>query len=728
MKLMINKTKITAIILVAVATSIFISACSHWDNFTTYFNTYYNMGRLMNESEDEFDYQSEKERKEPRVFVPKNEFYVPAVPDKGPPPFMRELIISKRKLQPVKIKLDSIEIKGSKVLAKHPKSNYIEGTLFLMAKAYFYKSDWINSQVKCAELIDKFPDGDLSPDAHLLEAKVYLIQRKFLAGKVLLSRCVDIAWQKERYDILSEAFRYEAEVALFENDYDEALRPYRQAIAQSDNGEMQGRWQVDMAALMYRMGRYEDAMYAFAKARQYSPDYATEFESYLYEGICASRIGLMEKSDDIFNDLDDDGKYDEWKGHIQAGRLILTMEMENDSLYRYENNIADSLYGGHPAVLTTYFEKGMSHFGEGDYQNARKYFAKSRSRKSPVFNSSDRLYTLLNEREKRYNYVMPVLELIEDGKILEDSAAAKFTLSLFELGRLEQQLGHDDSAGYYYWKAVEHSPEDDPASARYLYVYAKYIQDTDPVMADSLFEVVVERYINTEYGRDAMRIQGYTSNFVIDTVKELYNSGFKLKKTREYNYAASQWTRVYERYPESDYAPQSIYALGWMFEKDLDRIDTAVHYYQMLMDKYPTSQYAADVKISVEYYYAMLSGDELPAYLKERKQKEYVKRPLKLDDSVLYDQKQFKKKEEDDDFDPFDIFTDPSKVVDGVKKTFTEPINEATKQIQDATDIDKIKENLTPNLELPTLDQNIKLDSGATETVPLPTDTTKTKK
>ena len=86
------------------------------------------------------------------------------------------------------------------------------------------------------------------------------------------------------------------------------------------------------------------------------------------------------------------------------------------------------------------------------------------------------------------------------------------------------------------------------------------------------------------------------------------------------------------------------------------------------------------------------------------------------------------KKEEDDDFDPFDIFTDPSKVVDGVKKTFTEPINEATKQIQDATDIDKIKENLTPNLELPTLDQNIKLDSGATETVPLPTDTTKTKK
>jgi tetratricopeptide (TPR) repeat protein len=725
---MTKRTKIVAIPLILVSAVMIFTACKHWDNFTTYFNAYYNMQRLMKESEEEFDYQSEKERVDPRVFVPANKYYVPAVPEKGPPPFMRDLIISKRKLQPVKIKLDSIEIKGSKILAKHPKSKYIEGTLFLMAKGYFYKADWINSQVKCAELIDKFPDGDLSPDAHLLEAKVYLIQRKFLAGKVLLSRCVDVAWQKERYDILSEAFRYEAEVALFENDHDEALRPYRQAIAQCDDSEVKGRWQVDMAALMYRMGRYEDAMHAFAKARRYSPDYPTEFESLLYEAMCASRIGLFERSQDILEDLEDDGKYDEWKGYTQSGFLVHAMELENDSLYFEEKGKADSLYAGNSAILTTYFERGMNFFAVGDYANARKYFAKSRSRKSPVFHTSERLYNLLNDREKKYTYCMPVLELIDEGKILEDSVASKFTLNLFELGRIEQQLGHNDSAGYYYWQAVLHSPEDDPTSARYLYVYAKYIQETDPVLADSLFELVVEKYTTTEYGRDAMKIQGYTDNFVIDTVRELYRSGFRLKKTHEYNYAANQWTKVYESYPESGYAPQSLYALGWMFEKDLDRIDTAVHYYQLLLDNYPTSSFAADVKISVEYYYALQSGKEMPAYLKDRAQTEYIRKPIILKDSILYDEKTFKKKKKEDDFDPFDIFSDPSKVIDGVKDMISEPIRSAGDQIKNVTDIDKLKQNLDPALELPSFEGNLELDSGKTLPIqPLPQDTTKKK-
>ena len=179
------------------------------------------------------------------------------------PAFMGEFIISKSKLQPVRVKLDSVLIKGSKILSKKSESDYIEGTLYLMAQAYFYRSEWLPCEVKCGELIDIFPTGKKSPDAHLLLAKSLLIQKKFDYGKKVLSRTVDIAWQLERYDILSEAFRLQADLAIYQDDEEGALRPYKQAVAQTSDGTLKAKWQLDLAALLYSLRQYDRAEKAF---------------------------------------------------------------------------------------------------------------------------------------------------------------------------------------------------------------------------------------------------------------------------------------------------------------------------------------------------------------------------------------------------------------------------------------------------------------------------------
>src|SRR5690606_41991858 len=110
--------------------------------------------------------------------------------------------------------------------------HYIDGPLFLMAKYYCYQCDWLPSQVKCQKLIDNFPHSDFSPAGHLCLAKNQFMQRKYSAGEKTLSRTVDIAWGQENYDVLSEAFRLQAELALYRGDLEEALKPYRRAIAQ----------------------------------------------------------------------------------------------------------------------------------------------------------------------------------------------------------------------------------------------------------------------------------------------------------------------------------------------------------------------------------------------------------------------------------------------------------------------------------------------------------------
>ncbi|MEY3312045.1 MAG: hypothetical protein RL348_1388, partial [Bacteroidota bacterium] len=218
-----------------------VSGCKTYDNGTTYFNTYYNMNRLLWESEYDFEGSEILKRQKPRAITPidsGSRFGAKALGRPAEiPQFLKDLIIDAGRLQPVAIKLDSVIIKGSKILKLHPKSDFIEGTLLLMAKSFFYKNEWVSCEIKCSELIDRFPMGDYSPDAHLLLAKTYLIERKYALGKTMLSRTVDIAWYKQRYDILSEAFRFMAEQALFEEDEEGALRPYRQAISQSEDGE-----------------------------------------------------------------------------------------------------------------------------------------------------------------------------------------------------------------------------------------------------------------------------------------------------------------------------------------------------------------------------------------------------------------------------------------------------------------------------------------------------------
>mgnify|MGYP003349151956 CR=1 FL=1 len=119
-----------------------------------------------------------------------------------------------------------------------------------MAKAFFYRSEWLPSTIKCLELAEQFPDSRYSPDVHLLASKNYLIQRNIPKARIMLSRTVDVAWQQQRYDVLSEAFQLMAEEAITQGDFDAAERPYRQAIAQCTDEEQRAKWQTDLIHYM----------------------------------------------------------------------------------------------------------------------------------------------------------------------------------------------------------------------------------------------------------------------------------------------------------------------------------------------------------------------------------------------------------------------------------------------------------------------------------------------
>jgi len=667
----LNLKKSTFVLLLSL---LLAGGCSPYDNFTTYFNTYYNANRLLSESEDEFSYQEEKKRVTPRVIIPEPKNYIPTLAKSGPPPFMNEFIVEQQKLQPVKVKLDSVIIKGSKILANHAQSAFIEGSLYLMAKAYFYRNEWLPSQIKCGELIDMFPAGDLSPDCHLLFAENMLIQRRFFAGKNMLSRTVDIAWQKKRYDILSQAFRLQADLAIFENDIESAVKPYRQAIAQCDDNEQKAKWQVDMGSIFYRLGKFKEAEKAFAKVQNFSPDYLSDFESKLYRAMSLIRIEKYEPAEKIIDDLDNDGKYSEWKSYVFAAKMLNLKLKNKENELKVAEKFADSAYVNNPMILSVYFEKGIDAYKIKDYPTARKYFARTRNQKATFYSTSEKLFYLLNTWEQKHTVEEHTLKLVKSGETPNDTIKGLLALNRFELGRVHEELANKDSAIYYFKSAAEISPVKDKQTARYLYAYSRLIKDTDPLLADSLLEVIVDKYPLTDFGKDAMQKQGYTEYFVIDSVADLYRSGNKLRQSKEYNFAVSQFQKIWYQYPASPYAPRSLYALGWVYEKNIQNIDSALYYYQKLIEKFPGTEYAKDVQISVTYLLLVRSGKPIPDSLKQRQQIRKTITPIKIDQAL----KKLPTEQKPPDrgkaeFNPMDMIKDPTSIFKKAKEAILNP-------------------------------------------------------
>lgn len=690
-----------------------VYSCTNYTDFTTYFNTYYNMERLTHEAEDEFEFQDEKKRSEPRVFIPNYSISITEDNTIGPPPFMVEFIVSKQKRQPVNVKLDSILIKGSKIIAYKAKSKYVQGAIWLMAKTFFYQEDWLNSQIKCSELIDKYPDGDFSPDAHLLYSKNLLIQRKYEAGELMLSRTMDIAWFKQRWDILSEALRIKAELALYQDDFEKALRPYKQAIAQSDDSQLKAKWQLDMAALLFRISKFEMAQKEFRKVHNFSPDYVQRFEAYLYEASCYSRLKKYEEADKILNALYDDGKYEEWRAHTYAQQLNVIRIQELDSNYippmdedgkpkKYDvtklEKQGDSLFANSSPMIAYYYEKGVDSYYNNDYRKARQQFAKSRQKRTPAYATSMRMFELLNNWDIARNKVDSHLKKgLDSIKEYSDSLKLDIADNLYSIGRIHEELGNKDSIIQYYRLASVISPIDSLKSAQYLHNYARVIESIEPMKSDSLLDVIVNSHPLSDYGKDAQQKLGYTKNFVIDTVADLFQSGYNLMKFSDYEFAKKQFTNVYINYPKSRFAPKSLYTLGWMFERNLQRYDSALVYYNILIQKYPDSEYAKDVNIAVLFKNIIESGQEIPDSLRT---KEVVIIPAKMPEPGSNLPKINLPREDKKGLNS--ILEEPTNIFKKAKDLFKNP-SEALKQLELPTnpldnpkEFFKLEENKTP--------------------------------
>ncbi len=189
-------------------------------------------------------------------------------------------------------------------------------------------------------------------------------------------------------------------------------------------------------------------------------------------------------------------------------------------------------------------------------------------------------------------------------KISVDSAKTILAKNNFELGNLFlAELDVPDSAYQLYSTILK----DYPSTTYYpntLYALGSYyLTVNNKTKADSLFRIIYDNYKDKSIvNAAANKLNLPLIDLSFDPAKDKYASAENLMLGGNYDQSVNQFFNIYKDYPKSPFAPQALYASGWILENNLSKPDSAASVYDLLVSKYPASVYVKNVNKKLVTY------------------------------------------------------------------------------------------------------------------------------
>ena len=117
----------------------------------------------------------------------------------------------------------------------------------------------------------------------------------------------------------------------------------------------------------------------------------------------------------------------------------------------------------------------------------------------------------------------------------------------------------------------------------------KFKTENDSAAVDSLNHLLIDKYPSTEYALAAGNKLGISlENTQVDSGEIYFKIAEELLfEQDDYLQARVNYTLVDSLYPESDYAPKSLYALAYIYRDKLEDDSLAIMYYKLLAEKFP---------------------------------------------------------------------------------------------------------------------------------------------
>lgn len=345
--------KLVQIVLIGIILSGCGSAVKQsWNNFNAYFNTFYNAKQL---------YESGLEQ---------NQRQVPNVNPEIPIRVFRAP--TRAGLQDFEQAIET----GASILLDHRNSKYVEPSIAIIGKSYFYRSEFFSALEKFQEL-QVIASGDVEQEAVFWQGRTYLEMENYVEGIRFLEEEIGVI---ENWDenILADTRVLLAQHYTARENWSMAATLLEVNIANMRDRDMRSRAYFLYGQILERTGDNDMARIAYSRVRSSHPSYDLVFNAKRKEAEVARRIGEYDRAFTLFTDMERDDKNFESRLDLQY-EIARTQQMRgntDEALRLYQRVLRNQIQTPTPLVKAkTYYGIGdIYRFDKEDFEMAAAYF------------------------------------------------------------------------------------------------------------------------------------------------------------------------------------------------------------------------------------------------------------------------------------------------------------------------------------------------------------------
>lgn len=571
-------------IILSLAAVFTLASCSVWQNFTTYFNLWYNIKTLFSEAEKDIKSQ-------------KRDLFS-----------TEPLVLSNT----ARNNLTKVVEKCSELLQFNSTSAYVDDALLVLGKAFYYQSNFQKAKRKFEELLATNPDEDIILEANLWIAKCDMQLKNYTQGLSLLKRVRAEALEKEIDEIVNESFIEEIKYRIAQKEYDSAITLAKEFSEVISDDELKALVYFEIGNLYYQTNSYENAVEFYQKVFDYSPDIETEIKASIRYGKALRESGRFQEAADFFSDLKTKDKFSESFAEVdlELGKSYAALGDFNSALEQFTK--VDTTYKGSPFAALASFEKAKLYKDElMNYDSAAAYFSRTVMNNPPkeyldeaknlnqLFNRYSTLRRTINNYDRQLYYAENPDVFIRDSiEYVQDS-----------LKILKEYLEKKELADI--WKNVLTTTSTDTTKKDSLFVKDSLFYKDSLAIVDSLTKLssfvdtaVVNQLLNEKVQiriqqkkreADAKLAQEMQALMKTDTVQFKNNPPVKPKITVD-----SLKTLLAKNRLE----------LGNLFFTELDVPDSAKQLYSEITEKFSDTRFYPDALLALGSYYQTVNENQ----------------------------------------------------------------------------------------------------------------------
>ncbi|MFA7290376.1 MAG: tetratricopeptide repeat protein, partial [Melioribacteraceae bacterium] len=574
-----------------------VTSCGLWRDFTTYFNTYFNASRIIGLIEDEIN-------------------------EKITDPFeFKENKITQQQSQ----QLTKVIEKCSKILQFDKESSYFTDALFMTGKAFYYQGEYSKALRKFSELA-AVQESDYTLINQVWLARTNLQLRNFDEGIAQLDEVIIKAKESEEEEVYIEASIKRIGFLVYREEYAIAAKNAADLISNIDDDEINALVSYHLGTIYLKTNELKLASEAFSNVNEkYSPTFDVQFKSLLELAKLQKQLDKIDQSYELLTDLSENNKYKLFLDQIfyEIGD-IYTLKGEYDKAIEEFVKI-DTTYKQSPVSgLAQYRLGGLYEYNEVNYDSSRKYYYKAASnlmgldvrekkaessKKALIF---DRYFTLSNEikaNKKALEYIADPL------KFERDSIDFKVTMEKIEADKqlkIATQQFRSQSGGNNSFQNQAQQPQapvtSDPNSVQNTSTDANAIgqqnaqvQTTQTQASNPDISSIAEYSSrnSNDVTLESLIIQGKVLKPIqpkisADSVNSLLASNYYnlanlfFSEIEDRDSAYSYYEKVINEYSQKGFTPQSIYAIGTIYETENNK-EKADSLFNIILEKYEKS-------------------------------------------------------------------------------------------------------------------------------------------